>query len=76
MPDPTPATRATRPWLSYKERVSRLAQRLVDAQRPIRVLNAVSGTRAFSRASATPMAELPSVRRRLRSHQHRLRPGG
>ncbi len=33
--------RATRPWLSYKERVSRLAQRLVDAQRPIRVLNAI-----------------------------------
>jgi uncharacterized protein (TIGR02421 family) len=27
--------------LSYKERVSRLAQRLVDAQRPIRVLNAI-----------------------------------
>ncbi len=33
--------RVTRPWLSYKERVSRLAQRLVDAQRPIRVLNAI-----------------------------------
>jgi uncharacterized protein (TIGR02421 family) len=31
----------TRPWLSYKERVSRLAQRLVEAQRPIRVLNAI-----------------------------------
>lgn len=34
-------SRATRPWLSYKERVSRLAQRLVEAQRPIRVLNAI-----------------------------------
>src|SRR5688572_11899140 len=33
--------RVTRPWLSYKERVSRLAQRLVDAQRPVRVLNAI-----------------------------------
>src|ERR1043165_4900247 len=38
MPEPQ---RVTRPWLSYKERVSRLAQRLVDAQRPIRVLNAI-----------------------------------
>ncbi|HTV24383.1 MAG TPA: tyrosine/phenylalanine carboxypeptidase domain-containing protein, partial [Polyangiaceae bacterium] len=38
MPEPQ---RVTRPWLSYKERVSRLAQRLVEAQRPIRVLNAI-----------------------------------
>jgi len=38
MPD---SPRAVRPWLSYKERVSRLAQRIVDAQRPIRVLNAI-----------------------------------
>lgn len=29
------------PWRSYKERVARLAQRLVDAQRPIRILNAI-----------------------------------
>ena len=31
----------SRPWRPYKERVCRLAQRLVDAQRPIRVLNAI-----------------------------------
>lgn len=31
----------TRPWRSYKEAVASLAQRIVDAQRPIRVLNAV-----------------------------------
>lgn len=37
----TAISRVSRPWLSYKERVSRLAQRLVDAQRPIRVLNAI-----------------------------------
>ena len=37
----TAPQRVTRPWLSYKERVSRLAQRLVEAQRPIRVLNAI-----------------------------------
>lgn len=30
-----------RPWRPYKERVCRLAQRLVDAQRPIRILNAI-----------------------------------
>ncbi len=29
------------PWRSYKERLARLAQRLVDAQRPIRILNAI-----------------------------------
>jgi uncharacterized protein (TIGR02421 family) len=29
------------PWRSYKERVARLAQRLVEAQRPIRILNAI-----------------------------------
>jgi uncharacterized protein (TIGR02421 family) len=29
------------PWRSYKERIARLSQRLVEAQRPIRVLNAI-----------------------------------
>jgi len=37
--DPAPAP--SRPWRSYKEKVAELAQRVVDAQRPIRVLNAV-----------------------------------
>src|SRR5690606_17853520 len=31
----------SRQWRPYKERVSRLAQRIVDAQRPIRILNAI-----------------------------------
>lgn len=43
--DPAPRddgiSRPGAPWRSYKERVARLAQRLVDAQRPIRILNAV-----------------------------------
>ncbi|HEX9619026.1 MAG TPA: flavohemoglobin expression-modulating QEGLA motif protein [Polyangiaceae bacterium] len=30
-----------RPWRSYKERLSLLARQVVDAQRPIRVLNAI-----------------------------------
>jgi uncharacterized protein (TIGR02421 family) len=30
-----------RPWRPYKERVFRLAQRIVEAQRPIRILNAI-----------------------------------
>ena len=62
MPDPTPATRATRPWLSYKERVSRLAQRLVDAQRPIRVLNAVKwDASVFEGFRDSNWRRLPSV---------------
>jgi uncharacterized protein (TIGR02421 family) len=62
MPDPTPAMRATRPWLSYKERVSRLAQRLVDAQRPIRVLNAVKwDASVFEGFRDSNWRRLPSV---------------
>ena len=30
-----------KPWRSYKEILARLAQRLIDAQRPIRILNAL-----------------------------------
>jgi hypothetical protein len=30
------------PWRSYKERLAALSQRLVEAQRPIRVLQAVN----------------------------------
>jgi len=36
-----PATPAAGPWRSYKEVVAQLAARIVDAQRPIRVLQAV-----------------------------------
>lgn len=36
-----PPLPAAGPWRSYKEIVSQLAQRIVDAQRPIRVLQAV-----------------------------------
>jgi uncharacterized protein (TIGR02421 family) len=36
-----PPLPAAGPWRSYKELVSQLAARIVDAQRPIRVLNAI-----------------------------------
>lgn len=40
------------PWRSYKERLAGLAQRLVDAQRPIRILNAVKWEKLFNVALA------------------------
>src|SRR5215471_14839568 len=50
------------PWRSYKEQVAGLAQRIVDAQRPIRVLQALrwepSVEEAFRRAR---YRELPPV---------------
>ncbi len=40
---PTPATSLARagPWRSYKEKLARFAQAIVDAQRPIRILNSL-----------------------------------
>src|SRR5262245_25491629 len=38
--EPSPPS-LSRAWRSYKERVATLAQRIVEAQRPIRVLNAI-----------------------------------
>src|SRR5512144_2492617 len=57
------ATGARRgPWRSYKEQVAGLAQRIVDAQRPIRVLQALrwepAVEEAFRRARGR---ELPKV---------------
>ena len=36
-----PPPSINRAWRSYKERVATLAQRIVDAQRPLRVLNSI-----------------------------------
>jgi uncharacterized protein (TIGR02421 family) len=56
----SPAIR--RPWRSFKERVAALAQRIVDAQRPIRVLNAVKWDRAvLDQFAASGFRELPPV---------------
>jgi uncharacterized protein (TIGR02421 family) len=53
-----------RPWQSYKERVARLAQRIVDAQGPIRVLNTIKwdiGTLEKFRASG--WKQMPQIGR-------------
>jgi uncharacterized protein (TIGR02421 family) len=56
------AAPAAGPWRSYKERVAALAQRVVDAQRPIRVLQALrwepSVEEGFRR---TKCRELPRI---------------
>jgi uncharacterized protein (TIGR02421 family) len=50
------------PWRSYKERIARLAQRLVDAQRPIRILNAVKwDPSVFERFRDSRWRKLPPV---------------
>ncbi len=53
---------AATPWQSYKERVARLAQRIVDAQAPIRVLNTIKwepGT--FERFRDSGWKQMPDV---------------
>ncbi|HVU03707.1 MAG TPA: flavohemoglobin expression-modulating QEGLA motif protein [Polyangiaceae bacterium] len=50
------------PWRSYKERLARLAQRLVDAQRPIRILNAVKwDTSVFEQFRDSRWRKMPRV---------------
>lgn len=41
MPPPPPAPALDGPWRSYKEKVAILADRIIDAQKPIRILNAL-----------------------------------
>ena len=64
--DPSPRddgkSRPGAPWRSYKERLARLAQRLVDAQRPIRILNAVKWEPSvFERFRDSRWKNLPPV---------------
>ncbi len=60
--EPTKADGKATPWRSYKEILARLAQRLLDAQRPIRILNALRWPNGveeqFYRSKAR---ELPSI---------------
>ncbi len=50
------------PWRSYKERLARLAQRLVDAQRPIRILNAIKwDPTVFERFRDSKWKKLPPI---------------
>ena len=58
---PRPAEQA-RPWRSYKEKLAELAQRLVDAQKPIRVLNSVKWpAEVLTRFRHGGYRELPQV---------------
>lgn len=41
VPPPPPALPVEGPWRSYKEKVANLADRIIEAQRPIRILNAL-----------------------------------
>ncbi len=53
---------APQPWQSYKERVARLAQRIVDAQKPIRILNAIKWDPSqFERFRASGFKQLPPI---------------
>lgn len=50
------------PWRSYKERVAGLSQRIVEAQRPIRVLQAVQWPlETFEAFKASGFKEMPRV---------------
>lgn len=57
-----PPLPAAGPWRSYKEIVAQLAQRIVDAQRPIRVLQAVRWDNSVEEQfRKTKFRELPKV---------------
>jgi uncharacterized protein (TIGR02421 family) len=62
LPPPPPPPPVDGPWRSYKEKVASLADKIVDAQRPIRILNAVKWERTvwegFQKAR---FRELPRV---------------
>lgn len=58
----TPPRPSQEPWRSYKERVARLAQRIVDAQRPIRVLNSIKWpSTVFEQFRSSCYRELPPM---------------
>jgi uncharacterized protein (TIGR02421 family) len=59
---PTPAPVSAAPWRSFKERVARLAQRIVEAQRPIRILNAIKwDPTVYERFRASGWKEMPRI---------------
>ena len=50
------------PWRSYKEKVAQLAGRIVEAQRPIRVLNAIRWDDAvFDQLKKSGFREMPKI---------------
>lgn len=59
---PVPAPKEAGPWRSYKEKLAGLAQRVVEAQRPIRVLNALKWpSDTFEKFRAARFRELPEI---------------
>ena len=66
------------PWRSYKEQIAAIAQRIVDAQRPIRVLQALRWEPAVEEAfRREPWARAAAGRaRRLRQGRSRVRAQG
>jgi uncharacterized protein (TIGR02421 family) len=61
-PPSVPPAPMAGPWRSYKELVARLAERVVDAQRPIRVLQALRWDATFEeRFLKNRQRELPKV---------------
>jgi uncharacterized protein (TIGR02421 family) len=62
VPPPPPRPPAEGPWQTYKERLATLADMIIEAQRPIRILNALKweggGWEAFRRSR---FKELPKV---------------
>lgn len=70
MTDPAPSTPSAtgngapggHPWRSYKERLAAFAQRVVDAQRPVKVLDAIKWSpEVFERFRASRWREMPTV---------------
>ncbi|MDX2052307.1 MAG: flavohemoglobin expression-modulating QEGLA motif protein [Polyangiaceae bacterium] len=56
------APEARKPWRSYKEAVASLAQRIVDAQRPIRILNSIKWpSTVFESFRQSKWRELPPL---------------
>lgn len=56
------ANRPSRPWRSYKEKVASLAQRIVVAQQPIRILDCIKwGNDSLDRFRQTGFKQLPPI---------------
>ena len=59
---PLPMAKESGPWRSYKEKLAALAQRVVEAQRPIRILNALKWPAdTFEKFRATKFREMPLI---------------
>ncbi len=61
-PASSPVSAGSGPWRSYKERVAQLAERIVEAQKPIRVLNALKWKPGvFEHFRSSGFREMPRV---------------